>query len=424
MSNSKDYYKILGLSPGATQEEIKKAYHNLAQKYHADKVIHLKDPQLRETAKELFEEKMKEINEAYYILTKGGGKDIYSADKGEREEDKLYQQIYSRYFRQKEYESFQQSYLRYKQKEGKTAYKKAQELFSSPYPTIKARPQIDTTAFTSEKMDTPSKSYILLHSIKATVILFIAFVFSLSGFLFYLATRYYFQKDIIIMLALFTPGLIGALMSFKFRGNLRWDKQLLVLSWGTGFSLLCISYLFAILIGKASFSLTLITTARQLPPGTTPLIFLLLYLLYSNTWGVIKWGCINILSEIGWRGMMLDMLYTSLKNRALFLISFCWGIWYTFIATFIYNINISNSVDFGLIFLNCFIWGFCLNYLYLKKRNIISSLIFLGSLNPENFYILRNYVIIEKSLLTQEYGLIWIILGTLVLIMVKRWKAP
>lgn len=54
-----DYYKILGVSPQATQEEIKKAYRTLAVKYHPDK--NKGDKQ----AEEMF----KKISEAYAVLS-------------------------------------------------------------------------------------------------------------------------------------------------------------------------------------------------------------------------------------------------------------------------------------------------------------------------------------------------------------------
>ena len=60
-----DPYKVLGVSPNASAEEIKKAYRELARKYHPD---NYHDNPLADLA----QEKMKEINEAYDAITKGG----------------------------------------------------------------------------------------------------------------------------------------------------------------------------------------------------------------------------------------------------------------------------------------------------------------------------------------------------------------
>ena len=53
---SKDYYSVLGVSKGASNDEIKKAYRKLAHKHHPDK-------------QGGNEEKFKEINEAYQVLS-------------------------------------------------------------------------------------------------------------------------------------------------------------------------------------------------------------------------------------------------------------------------------------------------------------------------------------------------------------------
>lgn len=56
---NKDYYEVLGLQKGASDEDIKKAFRKLAIKYHPDK---------NQGDKEA-EEKFKEINEAYQVLS-------------------------------------------------------------------------------------------------------------------------------------------------------------------------------------------------------------------------------------------------------------------------------------------------------------------------------------------------------------------
>lgn len=56
---AKDYYEVLGLKKGATEEELKKAYRKLAVKYHPDK----------NPGDKAAEEKFKEINEAYAVLS-------------------------------------------------------------------------------------------------------------------------------------------------------------------------------------------------------------------------------------------------------------------------------------------------------------------------------------------------------------------
>lgn len=62
----KDPYEVLGVPHGASDEEIKKAYRELARKYHPDNYTN-------NPLADLAQEKMKEINEAYSTLTKGGG---------------------------------------------------------------------------------------------------------------------------------------------------------------------------------------------------------------------------------------------------------------------------------------------------------------------------------------------------------------
>ena len=62
----RDYYEVLGLSKSASDDEIKKAYRKLAKKYHPD-INKAKDA----------EEKFKEINEAYEVLSDPNKKQLH-----------------------------------------------------------------------------------------------------------------------------------------------------------------------------------------------------------------------------------------------------------------------------------------------------------------------------------------------------------
>ncbi|MCL1984193.1 MAG: molecular chaperone DnaJ [Methanomassiliicoccaceae archaeon] len=64
----KDYYETLGVSKDATQDDIKKAYRRLARENH---------PDVSKDAKEVAEEKFKEISEAYEVLSDEGKRKTY-----------------------------------------------------------------------------------------------------------------------------------------------------------------------------------------------------------------------------------------------------------------------------------------------------------------------------------------------------------
>lgn len=60
MAGKRDYYKILGVSPMSSEEDIKRAYRSGSKKYH---------PDLNPDLKLFSEEKMRELVEAYEVLS-------------------------------------------------------------------------------------------------------------------------------------------------------------------------------------------------------------------------------------------------------------------------------------------------------------------------------------------------------------------
>ena len=64
-SKTDHYYAVLGVSKGVTKEALKKAYRTASKEHHPDRVQHLGDD-----IRKMAEEKIKEINEAYTVLSK------------------------------------------------------------------------------------------------------------------------------------------------------------------------------------------------------------------------------------------------------------------------------------------------------------------------------------------------------------------
>lgn len=96
-----DPYKVLGISPSATDEEVKKAYRKLSRKYHPDSNVNSEHPEEAEA-------KFKEVQQAYEIIMKqrqGGGQEYQDS----------YNDPFGRYGGQRQqntYESETDSHLR------------------------------------------------------------------------------------------------------------------------------------------------------------------------------------------------------------------------------------------------------------------------------------------------------------------------
>jgi molecular chaperone DnaJ len=70
--SKRDYYEVLGVAKGAPDDEIKKSYRKLAMKYHPDRVSTLPDADKKKS-----EDKFKELQEAYAVLSDPEKKQMY-----------------------------------------------------------------------------------------------------------------------------------------------------------------------------------------------------------------------------------------------------------------------------------------------------------------------------------------------------------
>ena len=68
MAEKRDYYEVLGLKKGASDDEIKKAFRKLAMKYHPDRVSTLGEDVQKAAA-----EKFRQVKEAYETIKKERG---------------------------------------------------------------------------------------------------------------------------------------------------------------------------------------------------------------------------------------------------------------------------------------------------------------------------------------------------------------
>ena len=68
----RDYYEVLGVDKNASEDDIKKAFKKAAMKYHPDRFANASDAEKKDA-----EEKFKEINEAYQVLSDAQKKQQY-----------------------------------------------------------------------------------------------------------------------------------------------------------------------------------------------------------------------------------------------------------------------------------------------------------------------------------------------------------
>lgn len=362
-------YRFLGLSPGTDFKEVKNAYKNLVKKYHADRVLHIEDEELRKAAKELFEEKMKQLNKVYEILSSPASG--FSSEKKNSEEDEMKKseadnldKSCTEYFKQKESELFQKTFEHFKQKQGFDVYSSQKNTSSSgprgqifdffdeenpvnPFDfieekeTVKPAKQVKPGA--PEKhvkiAIKPVKDKITTFAGWKEIVIFLFIVYTSSWLAMtglYLAGEgvnsesYNLLRGIIAFCPVMSVILTTCIFpKIKFRLPSLWRGTLLhyLMSWGIVFLFVILSFLFTVIPGNGTADLTFAVLKGHTSQNFSPARQFLADFILSSSFFLLFSTFLTFGSEYAWRGFLFVNLIEKGKKKALLLTGLFCGIW-------------------------------------------------------------------------------------------------
>jgi len=362
-------YRFLGLSPGADFKEVKCAYKNLVKKYHADRVLHIEDEELRKAAKELFEEKMRQLNKVYEILSSPSSG--FSSEKKNSEEDDMKRseadnldRTCTEYFKQKESELFQKTFEHFKQKQGFSVYSKQKTTSSSGprgqiFDFFDEENPVSPFDFIEEKETVKPAEQLkpavaakhvkgAIKPVKDTVntsagwkeIVTFLFLVCASSWLamagLYLAgegvnsENYNLLRGIIAFCPVMSVILTHYIYpNIKFRLPSLWRGTLLhyLMSWIIVFLFVIISFLFTVILGSGNADLTFSVLKGHTSQGFSPARQFLADFILASSFFLLFSTFLTFGSEYAWRGFLFVNLIEKGKKKALLLTGLFCGIW-------------------------------------------------------------------------------------------------
>jgi len=447
-------YRFLGLTPGADFKEVKSAYKNLVKKYHADRVLHIEDEELRKAAKELFEDKMKQLNKVYEILS--SPPPGFTSEKKSSEEDNMKRaeadnldRTCTEYFKQKESELFQKTFEHFKQKQGFSVYSSQKNTSSGPRGQIfdffdEENPVSPFDIITEEKIETvkpaakpakppgavkPAKDTIT-SSVNWKIIATFLFVVYGTGWLamagLYIAgeevnsENYNLLRGIIAFCPVISVILISYIFpetKFKIPSLFMGNPLHYLISWAIVFLFVALSFLLTVISGSGAADLTFAVLKGHTSQGFSPARQFLADFILATTFYLLFSTVLTLGSEYAWRGFLFVNLMEKGKKKALLLTGLFWGIWslplvctgyynqgysiywqvwtgepYWFITSGNYFLShLPEGVMLKLLF--SVLFGLLLSWIYLKTGNILAVCFSYGvfeQMTPLGYLMVRN----------------------------------